>query len=376
MKIAFVYDAIYPWVKGGAEKRIYELGKRLAERGDEVHLFGIKWWEGDDVIEYEYMTLHGVCAARELYVNGRRSITEALIFSVRLFPHLLKERFDVIDVSVFPYFSCFTVKAVSVIRRSPAFFTWHEVWDDYWYDYMGKMGIFGRIVERVVSKISSNTIAVSDMTKKNLGSLGLDGQKITVVPNGIDLDRILVNPPANEICDVLFAGRLIKEKNVDMLLRSMLRIQNEFPAVKLHIIGQGPEKENLLDLVEDLGIEDNVEFFDFMEYDELIGRIKSSKIFVLPSIREGFGMVVVEAFACGSPVITVKAKKNAAQYLVDMSCGCVAEPDPDAIADSIKKIVQNDPVLQEMSKAAVEKSEKYEWNNIVSELLCTYGELK
>ncbi len=45
MRIAFVYDAVYPWIKGGAEKRIYEIGRRLADRGHEVHWFGVKWWE-------------------------------------------------------------------------------------------------------------------------------------------------------------------------------------------------------------------------------------------------------------------------------------------------------------------------------------------
>lgn len=376
MKIAFVYDAVYPWVKGGAEKRIYEIGKRLAENGHEVHLFGVKWWEGEDVIEYEGMVLHGVCRSRDLYVNERRSISEAMIFSISLFRPLMKEKFDIIDVSVFPYFSCFTVKAVSVLRSTPAFFTWHEVWNDYWYEYMGRVGVFGLVIERIVSKISSNTIAVSDMTKKNLESLGLDVQKITVVPNGIDLDRILAISPANKICDILFIGRLIKEKNVDILLKSMTRFFFKNPAAKLHIIGQGPEKEKLLTLVENLGVHDNAEFFDFMEYGELLGRIKSSKVLVLPSSREGFGIVVIEAFACGTPVVTVKAKRNAAQYLVNSSCGCVVELDPDAIADSIEKIIQNNSLHQDMSRAAVEKSKNYDWNNIVPELLYTYGELK
>ena len=61
MRIAFVYDAVYPWVKGGAEMRIHELGKRLLDRGHEVHIYGIKWWEGEDTFEYEGMILHGVC---------------------------------------------------------------------------------------------------------------------------------------------------------------------------------------------------------------------------------------------------------------------------------------------------------------------------
>ena len=118
MKIAFVYDAVYPWIKGGAEKQIHEVGKRLAKQGHEVHVFGVKWWDGAEIISYEGMVLHGVCAPMELYINGRRSIYEALVFSIRLFPHLIREKFDLIDASAFPYFSCFSAKFVSVLRRT------------------------------------------------------------------------------------------------------------------------------------------------------------------------------------------------------------------------------------------------------------------
>lgn len=132
MKIAFVYDAVYPWIKGGAEKRIYELGRRLAKK-HEVHVFGVKWWKGNNIIENDGMVLHGVCSAMELYVNGRRSISGAVIFSIKLLPYLIKEKFDVIDVSAFPYFPCFIGKLVSLLRRTPMIITWHEVWSSYWY---------------------------------------------------------------------------------------------------------------------------------------------------------------------------------------------------------------------------------------------------
>ena len=104
MKIAMVYDAIYPWVKGGGEKRIYELSKRLVAQGHEVHLFGLNWWRGPEIIEKNDIILHGVCDKMELYVNGRRSISEAIIFSIKLLPALARERYDIIDVTAFPYF--------------------------------------------------------------------------------------------------------------------------------------------------------------------------------------------------------------------------------------------------------------------------------
>ena len=255
MKIAFVYDAIYPWVKGGAEMRIHELGKRLSARGHEVHIFGIKWWEGADTIKYEGMTLHGVCKARNLYVNGRRSISEALVFAVKLFPELRKEKFDLIDVSVFPYFSCFTVKVVSFLKKTPSVFTWHEVWDDYWYEYLGrKQGFLGRIIEKMVSKISGNSIAVSGWTKKRLEVLGTPEEKITVIPNGIDFKRISDIEPEGgwasaemetKIYDVIFVGRLIKEKNVDFLIKAVALFKDNLPDIRCCIVGDGPEKELL-----------------------------------------------------------------------------------------------------------------------------------
>ena len=385
MKIAFVYDAVYPWVKGGAEMRIHELGKRLFARGNEVHIFGVKWWEGEETIEYEGMTLHGVCKARNLYVNGRRSISEAIIFAVKLFPALWKEKFDLIDVSVFPYFSCFTVKAVSVLKNNPSVFTWHEVWDDYWYEYLGKkQGFLGRTIEKIVSKISGNNIAVSGWTKKRLEALGVPEEKIEVIPNGIDLKRISEIEPEggrvsagleSKIYDIFFAGRLIKEKNVDVLIKAVALFKADFPDIRCCIVGDGPEKAELMQLAKKEGVYGNVEFAGFQEYGALIGKIKASKVLVLPSSREGFGMVVIEAFACGVPVVTVREKYNAAQGLVENGVdGFVVELGDKEIAKGIERIIMRSTNYNQISEAAFRKAKKYDWNEAVVKIENSYEE--
>jgi glycosyltransferase involved in cell wall biosynthesis len=376
MKIAFVYDAVYPWVKGGAEKRIYELGKRLAEQGNEVHVFGVKWWDGEEVIQYDGMVLHGVCAPRELYVNGRRSISEAIIFSIKLFSHLIRERFDVIDVSAFPYFSCFIAKIISLLRRTPMMITWHEVWGDYWYEYMGWRGFFGKLVERLVVKLTHTSIAVSSLTKKNLVSLGIKSENIRIVPNGIDLNKIADIPPSPDGCDIIFVGRLIKEKNVDVLLEAVGYVKLTLPGVKCHIIGDGPEKERLIGLAAELGLLDNVGFFGFMGYEEVIARIKSSKVLALPSSREGFGMVVIEAFACGVPVVTVKGERNAASLLVDEKTGFVVNLDPEELGDAICALILDNVYRERMGCAAKNVAQEFDWDGIASGLTCIYWELR
>lgn len=385
MKIAFVYDAVYPWVKGGAEMRIHELGKRLSARGHEVHIFGVKWWEGEDTFEYESMTLHGVCKARNLYVNGKRSISEAIVFAVKLFPALRKEKFDLIDVSVFPYFSCLTVKAVSFLKKNPLVFTWHEVWDDYWYEYLGKkQGFLGRTIEKIVSKLSGNNIAVSGWTKDRLEGLGVPEEKIEVIPNGIDLKRISGIEPEggmissrleSKIYDIIFAGRLIKEKNVNVLIKAVALSKADFPGIRCCVVGDGPEKAGLVELAKKIGVYENVEFAGFQEYEALIGKIKASKVLVLPSSREGFGMVVIEAFACGVPVVTVREKYNAAQGLVENGVdGLVVKSEDKEIAMAVQKIIQKNSDYGKISEAAFRNAEKYDWNEAVGKLENSYEE--
>ncbi|HEY9246075.1 MAG TPA: glycosyltransferase family 4 protein [Candidatus Methanoperedens sp.] len=372
MKIAFVYDAVYPWIKGGAEKRIYELGKRMARMGHEVHLFGIKWWDGPDMIKYEGMTLHGVCAGMELYVKGRRSIIEALIFATGLFTHLFREKFDIIDVSAFPYFPCFTVKLISILKKSPMIITWHEVWGDYWFEYLGAGGVFGKVVEYLVSKLVSLHFAVSAMTGKNLGILGVRCKNIRILPNGIDSRLIAKIAPSEEACDVIFAGRLIKEKNIDMLLEAISIVRKSMPDIKCHVIGEGPEKERLMRSAAELGILSNVRFSGFMEYDKMISRIKSTKVLALPSGREGFGIIVIEAFACGVPVVTVRDGKNAASMLVGKETGLVVDADAWELSVAILKLVEDSDLREKMARSAIETSRNYDWDNIIRRVLLLY----
>jgi len=372
MKIAFVYDAVYPWIKGGAEKRIYELGRRMIESGNEVHLYGMKWWDGSNVLEYEGMILHGVCEARELYVNGRRSIWPAMVFAMKLLPELLKERFDVIDVSVFPYFSCFSARIAAFLKGSPVGFTWHEVWGNYWYDYLAAAGVFGKGIERAVAAISPNNIAVSGWTKTRMISIGMNGSRIPVIPNGVDLAQIARIRPSVKRSDIIFVGRLIKEKNVDVLLEAVSLLRNDRPDIRCCIVGDGPEKTELEGLIYKLGITDNVDLRGFAEYDEVIGWMKASRVLVLPSTREGFGMVVVEAFACELPVVTVDAEHNAAQGLIDDACGAVVELDPVRMAAALGRIIADDRVREKMSRNAGSKAEAYDWDEIVGKLRAVY----
>lgn len=317
-RIALVYDAIFPFIKGGAEKRFYEIGKRLAQEGNDVHLYGMKSWEGKSVIEYEGMTLHGVCRNYPLYTDsGRRSIFQAIMFGLAVW-RLWKEPFDVIDCCGFPYFSLFPLRLITWVRGKKLYSTWHEVWGlEYWKKYLGLLGIFGYIIERCAVLLPDTIISVSDGTSSSIMHKLGRKNNVVVIPNGLDIDKIKDILPAAEKSDLIYVGRLIAHKNIDMLVRATGLLVKNNPELLLMIVGDGPERKNIEKLVAQLQIGKNVRFVGFVEdHDEVLAYMHASKVFVLPSTREGFGIVVIEANTCGLPVITTDHRNNAAKDLI------------------------------------------------------------
>ncbi|MDW8034381.1 MAG: glycosyltransferase family 4 protein [Nitrososphaerota archaeon] len=355
MKIAFVYDAAYPWVKGGVERRIFELGRRLSLK-HEVHLFSLKWWEDDEKIDGIF--LHGVGEKIPLYSKGKRSLNEALYFGFKLLLGF-KGDFDIIDSQVFPYLSCFSSEIHSILKKSLLLLTWHEVWDRYWFEYLGVMGLTGWVIERLVSKLPGKHIAVSQVTRRNLKKMGVNAY---LVPNGIDFERIQQVKASSESSDIIFAGRLIKEKNVDVLIESVKLIKKKNMEVKCIIIGDGPERKRLEELVEKLELKRNIFFKGFLkDHDEVVSYMKASKVFVLPSTREGFGIAALEANACGLPVITVKHDMNAACDLIEGGVnGFICKLSPREISEAIMKAINNN-----MGEGCLKIAVNYDWNRIV-----------
>jgi len=358
MKIAYVTDVIYPFVKGGAEKRIYEVSRRLVT-DNEVHVFGIKWWTGHDDIVVDGINIHGICKPQKLYSGEKRSFSEALQFALSLMP-MFKYDLDVIDCNQFPYLHCFPSRLVAKVKNASLVITWHEFWGDYWYEYLGRSGLIGKIVEKSTMELADTIIAVSKNTKKDLNRFV---KNVTVIPNGVDLGLINSIKPSEKMYDVLFVGRLIPEKNVDILLRSMPENKS------LAIIGEGPEKEKLVSLSKELRT--NVTFKSGLPYEELIGLMKSAEVLVLPSSREGFGIVALESLASGTPVITVNSKTNAAKDLItNGKNGFIVNLSPKAINSAILKIDKPN-----MTKTAQDSVTDYDWNITSHKIFNVYRSL-
>jgi len=366
MKIAFVYDAVYPWEKGGAQKRIWELARRLADNHD-VHLYGMHYWDGPAVMERGGVTFHGVCAPKELYVDGRRSIPQALSFAASVTPALLKENFDVIDCQEFPYFPCFGAKLHELIRDSTLIITWYEVWNNYWYDYLGTKGILGKAVEHATVRLADTVIPISEFIQSDLGNLGRTSGH-SVVPNGVDYHGLQKITVADADWDVIYVGRLAEHKNVDLLLKATTHVNDELDeSISVGIIGDGPERASLEKYAEKLGVTDDVEFLGFVEADEdVIGHLKAATVFVLPSIREGFPNTILEANACGVPSIVVDHEENGSTAVVEHGdTGFVTDVSTEAIADRLVKLLTTPELQEELSAGARQFGQDHDWSVIV-----------
>jgi len=372
-----IYDMIYPFNIGGGEARNYSLAKELISRGHEVHFFGAKLWKGKNTIVHEGIIMHGVYKSRSLYKKSRRTYVEPITFALKLLNPLFKHDFDLIDCTAFPFFHTFICKFYSLVKKKPLILTWHEVWDDYWTYYIGWKGQFAKVIERIVSRLSRNHIVVSKRTKKRLLQINPDAE-VKVVPNTVDLDLIDSVKPSKEKYDLIFCGRLLPHKNVDYLIKSVRLLANDFPKIKCLIIGIGPEKVKLVNLVGKLGLIGHITFKDFLpKQEDVYSYMKSSRIFAFPSILEGFGIVVIEAMACGLPVIGVKHKWNASEDIINENkAGFVVDLSPEAIAEKIAYLLKNKRSYHSYVGNNIMKVKKYEIEKVVKQIEKIYENIK
>ena len=189
---------------------------------------------------------------------------------------------------------------------------------------------------------------------------------VTVLPNGVDNRALLDVLPDVRRCDVIYAGRLCDYKDVELLLAGVALLARKNPSLTCRIVGDGPHRSFLERLTADLGLTDRVEFtgsFSFAH--EVYAAVAAARVLVLPSRREGFGIVVVEANALGVPVVVVAHPGNSAVDLVVGENGLVSSPDASQLASTIEQILSGLP--GERSAACRAHAQQFDWDEIAVE---------
>jgi glycosyltransferase involved in cell wall biosynthesis len=340
MKVCVVYDCLYPHTIGGAERWYRALAERLADRGHDVTYLTLRQWPRGESAGVPGVDVRAVGPEMELYSEGRRRTLPPLVFGLGVFWHLLRDgrRYDVVHTGSMPYFSMLAAVALRSRGSYRLFVDWIEVWTRaYWREYAGRLlGEVGWRIQRIGARTPHKAFAFAHLHAVRLRELGHRGQ-VTVLDGLYAGDA---GTPREFEPVVVFAGRLIPEKGVPSLVPALAKARELIPGLRGELYGDGPDRDEVLALLEQYGLNGSVSAPGFVDAGRVAEAIARALCLVLPSRREGYGLVVVEAAAAGTPSVVVAHEDNAAVELVDDGeNGVVVESDdPDALAAAIVQI--------------------------------------
>ncbi|HZL48546.1 MAG TPA: glycosyltransferase family 4 protein [Solirubrobacteraceae bacterium] len=351
MRICVVYDCLFPHTVGGAERWYRNLAERLAGDGHEVTYLTLRQWDRGKHPEIDGVRVVAVGPRMALYTGERRRILPPLVFGLGVLWHLLRHgrRYAVVHTCAFPYFSLLAAAALRPLGRYRLVVDWFEVWSrSYWHDYLGGLqGRIGALVQRACAAVPQRAFCFSELHAARLRAEGLRGQ-VTVL-RGLYAGPTEPAPVQTADPLVLFAGRLIPEKRVALGVAAVADAARQIDGLQGVFYGDGPERERLREAIAECDAESFISAPGFVEADLIDGDMRRALCMLLPSRREGYGMVVVEAAAHATPSIVVAGEDNAATELVEDGVNglVVASADPEAIAAAIVHVEEAGEDLRE-----------------------------
>ena len=370
LKILIVYDCVYPESLGGVEHRNYHLARELAQRGHSVTLAG---WSKEAQQPFPGVQVLPMPFQHSLYNSeGKRSALVSLRFAAAVMSLKFKQ-FDVIETANIPYIHLFPLAFGCAIARKPLVVTWHEYWGRYWQEYAGLFAskVFGGI-EYLCAQLGKEVNSVSQLTAKRLQAHRHRIGKVTVIPNGVSLKQIqrVSNGVKHDGPPLVYAGRLMREKRIDLLLEALAQIRLPKEEVILTIVGDGPDRQRLEILTQQLSISSRVNFMGRLpSNDDVWHQLARAQIAVQPSSREGFGMFPLEAMAVGIPVIYCESPESAISGLVrDGIEGVCTKPDPASLAVAIEKLLDDPEKWTKLSDNAKQRAQSYDWSGVAQQM--------
>jgi glycosyltransferase involved in cell wall biosynthesis len=342
MRVCLVYDCLFPHTVGGGERWYRNVAERLAAEGHEVTYLTLRQWErGERAQIDERVRVVAVGPRMALYTaSGRRRILPPLLFGLGTFAHLLASgrRYEVVQTPSFPYFSLLAAGALRRLLGFELVVDWFEVWSRaYWRDYLGVAGgRVGSLVQRACARIPQRAFCFSELHARRLREEGFGGT--IEVLRGLYTGTHQPAPTHRADPLVLFAGRLIPEKQATVGVAAIALASRSIDGLRGEFLGDGPERRALQRAIVEHGLSESVSAPGFADAETVEREMDRALCMLLPSRREGYGMVIVEAAAHGTPSVVVAGEDNAATEL---------------IAEGINGTVAGSPSAEEVGAAIV-----------------------
>lgn len=341
MRICIVYDCLYPWTIGGAERWYRQIAEAHAAAGNSVTYLTMQQWDQGNKPALPGVDVIAVTPSMALYANGRRRIAPPITFGFGVFWHLLRHgrRYDVVHTASFPFFSLLAAGMARPLHGFHIAVDWHEVWTRaYWRQYLGTLGVVGWAIQSLCARVPQLGFSFSRLHKMRAEALGV--RAVTLLEGEYAGDAI-APLQASAPPFVLYTGRMIPEKRVPLLVDALALLMRDDLLLRAELIGCGPELEAVRERVAFHGLEERIALPGFVDAQYLADRQSVASVLVQPSEREGYGMVVVESAARGVPVVVIAGEDNAAVELVEENENgfVAANPDADALAAGIRKAI-------------------------------------
>ena len=353
--LMFMWRDIKNPASGGAGRATHELCTRWIKQGHRVTIFTSSFPGGKE---------HEVVDGYEIVRKG--SLLTHFYYARLYYKKYFKGKYNIVidQINTIPYFTpCF-------VKEAPIIVYIHQLCREIWfYEMPFPISLPGYLLEplylRLYKKYSA--ITVSRSTKSDL--LSLRFSNVSVVSNAIDFEPLVTIPKKEDEPTIIFVGRLTKSKRPHHLIKTINLVKRDMPNIKLWIIGEGYLKKHLIHLTKKYKLKNNVTFFGWLSPSQKIELLKRAHCICVPSVREGWGLIVSEANGVGTPAIVyqVSGLRDAVQNGIN---GLLTNHNtPQAMAHTLIKFFSDKKLRQHLSENALSNSRRFNWDKSAGKFL-------
>jgi glycosyltransferase involved in cell wall biosynthesis len=400
MNVLYFTQIFYPFIFGGGEYVFFLMARELVKRGHSVSVITqrFKDLETFEVVEgiRIYRIGPGIVYRGTLPPTIRHNL-DYLVRAIKKASAIITEEkkkartIDVLHSNTYVPALCGQI--CSSFHHIPHIITFHDVYQasnkKFWKDWVSNQSanhsfytsILSQLTEKIILKLPASAIhTVSEASRKDLLDFGVKNEKITVIPNGLNISEYQyrdLNRDTHEDRErvrnstAVFIGRLVFYKNVETVIRAFKHVVKVKPEARLIIIGDGPHKDNLVKEAEP--IKNAVSFKGRIPHSEKIKLIAESSFIVFPSVIEGFGITIIEGFACSKAVLVSNVRPQS-DIVKNGYLGYVIPPfDVNAWANKIIELFDDKCTQERLGRNAYEEFlSNYEITTVISKIEMLY----
>lgn len=336
---------------GGAELHLFEILRRIVRDGGSAVWLAERFSGGGERDAIEGIEIHRAGS----WYNAHLALGALYRGRFR------RERFDLVveDINKVPFFTPLfaTAPVLAVVPHLFGATAFHEA----------PAPIAGVVWahESLIPLVYRRTpfLAISESTRSDLAARGIDRRRISVVPCGLtQADYAVTTPPeARRDPVICFLGRLRRYKGAQFAIRALPRVLESIPEATLVVAGGGPYRPELESLARSLGVEGRIEFLGAVSQRDKVAALNLAQVAVNPSPKEGWGLTVIEANACGLPVVASRSP-GLIESVRDGETGIlVTHGDVPALADALVRLLRDRGLRLRMAAAGIAWARTFDW---------------